>query len=147
PAVAVTAPSSGATVAGTISVNVTASDTGSGVASVQLVVDGTSVGQPDLSNPYTFSLDTTSLTDGSHTIGATAIDGVGNVGTAASVPVIVSNAVITPDASTPDASADAPAGDTQPPTAPTTLTATATTSSQINLSWTAATEDDGVTAD
>ena len=36
-------------------------------------------------------------------------------------------------------------GDTQPPTAPANLTATAASSSQINLSWTAATDDVGVT--
>ena len=39
----------------------------------------------------------------------------------------------------------AAAGDTQPPTAPTALTATAQSSTQINLSWTAATDNVGVT--
>jgi glucose/arabinose dehydrogenase/chitodextrinase len=37
------------------------------------------------------------------------------------------------------------AADTQPPTAPTNVTATAISSSQINLSWTAATDNVGVT--
>jgi glucose/arabinose dehydrogenase/PKD repeat protein len=37
-------------------------------------------------------------------------------------------------------------GDTQPPTAPTNLTATAASSSQINLGWTAATDNVGVTS-
>ncbi|MCR8630971.1 polysaccharide lyase family 7 protein [Paenibacillus radicis (ex Xue et al. 2023)] len=37
-------------------------------------------------------------------------------------------------------------GDTQSPTAPTNLTATAASSSQINLSWTASTDNVGVTA-
>jgi hypothetical protein len=36
--------------------------------------------------------------------------------------------------------------DTQPPTAPSGLTATATSSSQVNLTWTAATDDVGVAA-
>src|SRR5437762_3296180 len=44
------------------------------------------------------------------------------------------------------ASATTPAPDTQPPTAPGTLTATAVSWSQINLSWTASTDNVGVTA-
>ncbi len=38
-----------------------------------------------------------------------------------------------------------PSGDTTPPTAPSSLTATAASSSQINLSWTASTDNVGVT--
>ena len=41
--------------------------------------------------------------------------------------------------------ATTPAPDTQPPTAPTELTATAVSGSQINLSWTASTDNVGVT--
>ncbi len=42
-------------------------------------------------------------------------------------------------------SATAQTPDTQPPTAPSSLTATAASSSQINLSWTASTDNVGVT--
>ena len=43
------------------------------------------------------------------------------------------------------ASATAATPDTQPPTAPSSLTATAASTSQINLSWTASTDNVGVT--
>ena len=43
------------------------------------------------------------------------------------------------------ATATTPSSDTQPPTAPTNLTATATTGTQINLGWTAATDNIAVT--
>ena len=43
------------------------------------------------------------------------------------------------------ATATTPGQDTQPPTAPASLTATAVNSSQINLSWTASTDNVGVT--
>jgi fibronectin type 3 domain-containing protein len=43
------------------------------------------------------------------------------------------------------ASATTTQGDTSPPTAPTNLTATAASSSQMNLSWTASTDNVGVT--
>ena len=42
-------------------------------------------------------------------------------------------------------SASAPPPDTTPPTAPANLTATATLATQINLSWTASTDNVGVT--
>ena len=45
----------------------------------------------------------------------------------------------------PIASATTPPADTQPPTAPGTLTATAVSTSQINLSWAASTDNVGVT--
>jgi fibronectin type 3 domain-containing protein len=44
------------------------------------------------------------------------------------------------------ATASTPASDTQPPTTPTNLTATASGSTQINLSWTASTDNTAVTA-
>lgn len=91
PTVAVTSPAAAATVSGTINVVVTASDT-AGVAGVALVVDGLSMGAPDTTSPYSFSLNTTKFGNGSHTIGAYAWDPSQNLGNAVGVPVTFSNA-------------------------------------------------------
>jgi Bacterial Ig domain len=92
PSVSITSPASGATVSGTISVAATASASGSlAVASVQLQADGTDSGSADTTAPYTFSLDTTLLTNASHTLTAVATDSAGNHGTSASVSITVAN--------------------------------------------------------
>src|SRR5262249_33850641 len=91
PVVAITSPSAGATVSGNISVNASASDTQTGVASVQLFVDGAAVGQPDASSPYSFVLDTRGYGNGAHVLSANATDGAGNVGGSAPVSVTFSN--------------------------------------------------------
>lgn len=77
PAVNVTAPADGATVSGAVAVSATASDN-VGVANVAFTVDGAALGAPDTSAPYGTSLDTTALTNGSHTLRATATDTSGN---------------------------------------------------------------------
>jgi hypothetical protein len=81
PAVSITSPASGAIVSGLIAVSVDASDSISGVTSVSLYVDN----QPHLTlnqPPYSFSVDTSGLVPGSHTLTAMAIDQVGNQGEA-----------------------------------------------------------------
>ena len=90
PTVSITSPASGATVSGTISVAATASDNVA-VASVQLQVDGTNSGSADTSTPYNFSLDTTKLTNASHTLTAVATDTSGNQATSAGVSITVAN--------------------------------------------------------
>jgi chitodextrinase len=93
PVVTVTAPPAGATVSGTVSVAVTATDTGgSGVTSVQLVVDGVPVGVPQTNPPFSFSLDTTMFINGAHALSASALDQAQNLGTAPPVSVTFSNA-------------------------------------------------------
>ena len=89
PAVALVRPAG--TVSGTVLVEATATDT-RGVVSVQFLVDGVALGAADLVAPYTVSLDTTSLAEGTHAITAAARDAAGNVGTA-SVVVTVRNTV------------------------------------------------------
>ena len=102
PTVSITSPVSGATVIGTISVAATASASGSlAVASVQLLVDGTDSGSTDTTSPFNFSLDTTSLTNASHTLTAVATDSAGNHGTSAGVSITVANQGASPPPATP----------------------------------------------
>ncbi len=90
PTVSITSPTSGATVSGTITVNASASDNVA-VANVQFQVDGANVGAADTSSPYNFSLDTTTLSNASHSLTAVATDTSGNKATSAAVAITVSN--------------------------------------------------------
>ncbi len=77
PVVSITSPPSGATVSGTIAVTVDATDSHSGVASVSLYLNNqphSILTQP----PYSFSVDTSELTTGSHTLTVRAVDQAGN---------------------------------------------------------------------
>jgi hypothetical protein len=69
-----------------LSVSVSASDSGTGVASVQLYVDGV-LKATDTSQPWTFKLNTGSWKAGSHSLAAKAVDGAGNVGVSSPVTV------------------------------------------------------------
>src|SRR6185503_16767461 len=97
PTVSFVTPANGSTVGGTISVTATASDN-VGVASVQFRLDGAAIGAALTSAPYTVSVDTTQLTNGSHTLTAIATDGAGN-SAQASVTVSVFNDAIDPTVS------------------------------------------------
>ena len=125
PTVSVTAPAATATVTGaTVSLTANAADN-RGVASVQFKIDGTNVGSPDTSSPYSVTWDSRTVSDGPHTVTAVATDTASLSTTSASVPITVNNA---------------PAPDTQAPTAPSGLTATGTTN-QVQLAWTAASDN------
>lgn len=121
PTAAITAPTAGAQVYGPTTVTVTANDD-RGVSSVELFVDGTSIGQSSTA-PYTFTWDAT--TEGARTLAAVATDAAGNQGHSATVAVTV------------------PA-DTTAPSAPSGLTAGAPSMTAVSLSWTAATDDRAV---
>lgn len=129
PAVSITAPASGSTVSGTITVSATASDN-VGVAGVQFKLDGNNLGAEDTSSPYSASFNTTIASNGNHSLTAVARDAAGNRTTSAAVTVNVNNA---------------PTADTTPPSVPTGLSALAASSSQINLTWNASTDNVGVT--
>src|SRR3989344_5769691 len=125
PTVSLTTPANGATVSGTTTISATASDS-VGVTSVEFYVDSVLKGTDTIS-PYTFSWDTTTAANGAHTIAAAARDAAGNTKTSSIIVNVNNNPV-----------------DIQPPTTPTGLTATAVSSSQINLAWAASTDNVGV---
>ncbi|MFH1170167.1 MAG: Ig-like domain-containing protein, partial [Candidatus Vogelbacteria bacterium] len=110
PTTTITAPVNGATVSGTITVSVTATDpivtgqTTSGVREVTLVIDNTALAT-DSTSPYSFIWDTTAVTNGSHTLFATAEDNAGNQ-TTVSITVNVNNP--TPDSIAPTVSITSP---------------------------------------
>jgi len=91
PTVSITSPAANATVAGTVILSATASDS-VGVASVQFKVDNANTGAAITTAPYNTTLNTTALSDGNHTITAVATDTVGNTATSAGILVKVSNA-------------------------------------------------------
>lgn len=95
PAVSLTAPAGGATVSGaSTQVTATASDN-VGVAGVQFQVDGANVGSEDTAAPYTATWNTTTASNGTHTLSAIARDVAGNRRTA-SITVTVSNTTTPP---------------------------------------------------
>jgi hypothetical protein len=89
--VSVTSPSSGATVSGTISVTANAT-AAAGIASVQFLLDGASLGSADTSSPYSVSWDTTTVSNGGHVLAAKATDKSGNSATSSNINVTVSQA-------------------------------------------------------
>ena len=114
PAVAISAPAAGATVAGSVDILVTATDD-VGVTKVELRVDGF-LAAVDGSPPYAFVWNTLVSANGVHTIQARAYDEAGNTG-AATVTVTVSNA--------------SPTTTTVPPTTTTTEPTTTTTTAPV----------------
>src|SRR5205809_457477 len=127
--VTITSPAPGSPVSGTTPVNASVSIIGSlTVSQVQFYRDGNLIGS-DSASPYSVSWNTTSTNNGSHTLTAVATDILGARWNSDPVTVTVSNG---------------PPPDTTPPSVPTGLTASAVSSSQINLSWTASFDNVGV---
>ena len=89
PTVSITAPTGGSTVSGTVNVNANATDN-IGVTKVEFLVDG-SLKNTDTASLYSFSWDTTTVSNGSHILSAKAYDAANNVGTSTAVSVTVNN--------------------------------------------------------
>ncbi|MGZ5053602.1 MAG: Ig-like domain-containing protein [Methylobacter sp.] len=129
PTASITTPTAGTTVTGTaVTVSANASDN-IGVAGVQFILDGVNLGSEATALPYSILWNTTSATNGSHTLTAIARDTASNTTISSPVVVTVNNII----------------SDTTPPTVPTGLTAKAISSSAINLAFTASTDAVGVT--
>jgi chitodextrinase len=95
PTVSVTAPASGATLSGQVTVTATANDD-SGVNDVTFKVDGVQIGDPDTTTPYSVTWDTRTVSNQSHTITAVARDVSNNTTTSTAVTVTVDNSVAPP---------------------------------------------------
>lgn len=123
PTVSITSPGNGASVSGIVNISANASDN-VGVSQVVFQVDGVN-STTDTSSPYTYSWDSTKVSNGNHTLTATASDAAGNI-SVSTINVVVTNA------------------DTTPPSAPTNLSVSAASYNKANLSWTASSDNVGV---
>ena len=93
PVVSITAPANNATVSGTVTFSANATDA-VGVTGVEFKRDGVNVAPEDTAAPYTVSWNTTTTTQGVHTLTAVAWDAAGNSATATRT-VTVSNPLAT----------------------------------------------------
>jgi hypothetical protein len=87
PTISITAPASGATVSGSITISANAQN----ATGVQFMVDGVNVETEDTSQPYSVSWNSAAVSDGSHNVTAKARNAAGST-TSAAVTVTVSNA-------------------------------------------------------
>jgi hypothetical protein len=95
PTVSLTAPANNATLTNTVTFSANASDN-IGVFGVQFLLDGNPLGDEDLTAPYSISVDTRTIPNGTHTISARARDAAGNPTTSATRNVNVSTVITDP---------------------------------------------------
>lgn len=127
PTTSVTSPNSGAILRGTVTVNANAADNtgGTGISRVELFVDNV-LRSTDTTTPYSFSWDTTAVTNASHSLTVKAYDGATPANLATSTAVIVTV-------------------DNSAPTTPLSLRMTSNTLTSINLAWNASADNNAVT--
>jgi chitodextrinase len=128
PTVGVTAPSAGASVSGTANIAANATDN-TGVLKVEFYINGT-LASTSTTAPYTYAWNTKTSANGPANLIAKAYDAAGNATTSETVQVTVNN-------TTP--------GDTQAPSVPATITATAEAYNKVTVKWSASTDNVGVT--
>ncbi|MFZ2522370.1 MAG: Ig-like domain-containing protein [Minisyncoccia bacterium] len=92
PSVSVTSPTAGQTVSGNFTFNATSTDNIS-VAGVTFIMDGVATGTEDVIAPYFLTVNTSGLTNGSHTISASARDTSNNFATSSSIAFNVYNGI------------------------------------------------------
>ena len=80
PDIQITSPTDGSTVSGTITITAEATDDDA-ITQVSFTIDGTPIGTPDTTAPFTTTWDTTTTTNDTHTLTATATDPTGNTNT------------------------------------------------------------------
>jgi hypothetical protein len=97
PTVSLSAPVTGTTVSGTVSVKAGATDD-VGVAGVQFALDGQNLGAEDTDPPYELLWETRIYANGVHALQATARDAAGNRATSTPIVVTVDNVVPPPSA-------------------------------------------------
>src|SRR5258708_36697577 len=93
PTISISSPLSGATVSGTMTVSTSVS---ANTTSVQFLVDGGNSGAAVTSAPFSLSLNTTALSNGSHSLSAVAGNSTGQTTTNATVLCTVSNSTAPP---------------------------------------------------
>lgn len=98
PTTSITSPAGGSTVSGTVNVTASASDN-VGVTNVEFYLDGV-LASSDTSSPYSWSWNTTTVTNASHALTSKAFDAAGNVGTSTAVNVTVDNTTPPPPVGT-----------------------------------------------
>ena len=96
PTVVISSPENNAVVLGTdVIFSVNAADN-IGVTGVQFQLDGNNLGDEDITAPYSMVWDTTSVSDGIHTLTAIARDAEGNLGTASATVTVANTALPAP---------------------------------------------------
>lgn len=90
PEVALTSPANDASVQGKVPITANATDL-SGIAQVKFLIDGQAMDTAGTASPYSFSWNSTDVSNGIHTIEAQAVDNAGNAATSTKVKVTVRN--------------------------------------------------------